>query len=166
MEFLKNHLIQIQAFNPPRSRPRCNQACEIGAALRISQGVKPPIKDEFSRRPISRQEKYQLRMKRDKRCTRCGAPAMADATQCLKHLVEARERTRKRRGFKRRKYNGAEINTTAKRVDSEQWNVRIAATKPLGLGFMELNDIRFRRAGKVLPPGRYHQQIKDHGNCR
>ncbi len=62
------------------------------------------IQDEFTDLPISRQRKYQLRMKRDKRCTECGQPA-AEGSRCLKHLVKARERQRKKRGLKRRYYN-------------------------------------------------------------
>ncbi len=62
------------------------------------------IQDEFTDLPISRQRKYQLRMKRDKRCTECGEPA-AEGSRCLKHLVKARERQRKKRGLKRRYYN-------------------------------------------------------------
>jgi hypothetical protein len=59
------------------------------------------IKDEFTRLRVSRQRKYQLRMQRDKRCTECGEPA-AEGSRCLKHLVKARERQRKKRGLKRR----------------------------------------------------------------
>ncbi len=62
------------------------------------------IQDEFTDLPISRQRKYQLRMKRDKRCTECGEPA-AEGSRCLKHRVKARERQRKKRGLKRRYYN-------------------------------------------------------------
>jgi hypothetical protein len=62
------------------------------------------IQDEFTDLPISRQRKYQLRMKRDRRCTECGEPA-AEGSRCLKHLVKARERQRKKRGLKRRYYN-------------------------------------------------------------
>ncbi len=62
------------------------------------------IQDEFTDLPISRQRKYQLRMKRDKKCTECGQPA-AEGSRCLKHLVKARERQRKKRGLKRRYYN-------------------------------------------------------------
>jgi hypothetical protein len=61
------------------------------------------IVDEFTDLPISRQRKYQLRMQRDQRCTECGAPA-AEGSRCVKHLVKARERQRKKRGLKRR-YN-------------------------------------------------------------
>ncbi len=63
--------------------------------------MKPAIQDEFTHLPISRQRKYQMRMKRDKRCTECGAPA-TEGSRCLKHLIEARERERERRGLKRR----------------------------------------------------------------
>jgi hypothetical protein len=66
--------------------------------------MRKPIQDEFTGLPISRQRKYQLRMQRDRRCTECGAPA-AQGSRCLKHLVKARERQRKKRGLKRRYYN-------------------------------------------------------------
>lgn len=62
------------------------------------------IKDEFTDLPISRQRKYQLRMQRDGRCTECGGPA-AEGSRCVKHLVKARERQRKKRGLRRRYYN-------------------------------------------------------------
>ncbi len=62
------------------------------------------IQDEFTELPISRQRKYQLRMQRDHRCTECGAPA-AQGSRCVRHLVKARERQRKKRGLKRRYYN-------------------------------------------------------------
>jgi len=62
------------------------------------------ITDEFTSLPISRQRKYQLRMKRDSRCTICGEPA-AQGSRCLKHLVKSRERQRKKRGLKRRYRN-------------------------------------------------------------
>ncbi len=66
--------------------------------------MRKPIQDEFTDLPISRQRKYQLRMQRDKRCTECGEPA-AQGSRCLKHLVKARERQRKKRGLKRRYYS-------------------------------------------------------------
>ena len=62
------------------------------------------IKDEFTGLRISRQRKYQLRMLRDKRCTECGQPAV-QGSRCLKHLIKARERQRKKRGLRRRYYN-------------------------------------------------------------
>ena len=62
------------------------------------------IKDEFTGLAVSRQRKYQLRMQRDQRCTECGEPAV-QGSRCLKHLVKARERQRKKRGLKRR-YRG------------------------------------------------------------
>jgi len=65
--------------------------------------MRKQIEDEFTYMPISRQRKYQLRMQRDKRCTECGEPAMM-GSRCLKHLVKARERQRKKRGLKRRYY--------------------------------------------------------------
>jgi hypothetical protein len=62
------------------------------------------IVDEFTGLEISRQRKYQLRRQRDKRCTECGQPA-AQGSRCLKHLIKARERQRKKRGLKRRYFN-------------------------------------------------------------
>ena len=66
--------------------------------------MRKPIQDEFTALPISRQRKYQLRMQRDQRCSECGEPA-AQGSRCVKHLVKARERQRKKRGLKRRYYN-------------------------------------------------------------
>ena len=62
------------------------------------------IKDEYTDLRLSRQRKYQLRMLRDRRCTECGEPAV-QGSRCLKHLIKARERQRKKRGLKRRYYN-------------------------------------------------------------
>jgi hypothetical protein len=66
--------------------------------------VRTAIKDEFTDLPISRQRKYQMRMKREGRCTECGAPA-AQGSRCLEHLVKARERQRRKHGLKRRYLN-------------------------------------------------------------
>jgi len=63
--------------------------------------MRKPIRDEFTHLRVSRQRKYQLRMKRDQRCTECGERAV-QGSRCLKHLVMARERQRKKRGLKRR----------------------------------------------------------------
>jgi hypothetical protein len=76
---------------------------ETGCLTGASRGkqMRKRIKDEFAHLPISRQRKYQLRMKRDKRCTECGAPT-TQGSRCVKHLVKARERQRKKYGLKRR----------------------------------------------------------------
>jgi hypothetical protein len=60
-----------------------------------------PIKDEFAKLPISRQYRYQLRMRQQKRCIICGEPAVTK-WKCLKHMVKARERQRKKLGLRRR----------------------------------------------------------------
>jgi len=60
-----------------------------------------PIKDKFAKLPISRQYRYQLRMKQQKRCIICGEPAVTK-WKCLKHMVKARERQRKKLGLRRR----------------------------------------------------------------
>src|ERR1035441_381987 len=66
-----------------------------------TEEMRKRIKDEFTHLSVSRQRKYQLRMKRDRRCTECGEAAV-QGSRCLKHLVKARERQRKKRGLKRR----------------------------------------------------------------
>jgi hypothetical protein len=71
------------------------------------------IKDKFTNMRVSRQRKYQLRMKRDHRCTECGEPAV-QGSRCLKHLVKARERQRKKRGLKRRYYGTLSYRLQAK----------------------------------------------------
>ncbi len=79
--------------------------------------MRPPIKDEFTHLKISRQRKYQLRMERDGRCTECGAP-VEEGSRCVKHLVRARERQRKKRGAKRRYKNtlGYRLQAKARQV--------------------------------------------------
>ncbi|HOS73777.1 MAG TPA: hypothetical protein P5037_12775 [Candidatus Paceibacterota bacterium] len=78
------------------------------------------INDEFADLPISRQRKYQLRMRRAGRCAECGEPAV-QGSRCLKHLVKARERQRRKRGLKRR-YRG----TLSYRLQSEARQKRLA----------------------------------------
>jgi len=87
-------------------RPACfpYQAGQIGSNGSVFTVMKNFIVDEFTHLPISRQRKYQMRRQRDKRCTECGDPA-ARGSRCLKHLVKARERQRKKRGLKRRYVN-------------------------------------------------------------
>ena len=71
------------------------------------------IRDEFADLPVSRQRKYQLRMRRDNRCGLCGEPAVLGRF-CLKHGVEHRERVRKRLGLKRRFYGALSYKLEAK----------------------------------------------------
>ena len=75
------------------------------------------IKDEFSALKVSRQYRYQLRMKRDGRCIICGEPAVTD-WKCLKHMVKARERQRKKLGLKRRLHNA--LSYRLQRKDRKQ----------------------------------------------
>jgi hypothetical protein len=75
--------------------------------------MRKSIQDEFTTLPISRQRKYQLRMKRDRRCTECGQEA-AKGSRCLEHLILARERQRKKRGLKRRYLNTLSYQLEAK----------------------------------------------------
>jgi hypothetical protein len=77
--------------------------------------MRKSIDDEFSHLPISRQRKYQLRRKRDRLCTECGEPAV-EASRCLKHLVEARESQRIKRGLKRRYYGTLSYKLQAARA--------------------------------------------------
>lgn len=66
--------------------------------------VRRRVVDEFTHLPISPQRRYQLRRQRDNGCSECGEPAIM-GTRCLKHLVKARERQRKKFGLKRRYFN-------------------------------------------------------------
>ena len=64
--------------------------------------AEPHMSDaEIAALPISQQRKYQLRMKRDGRCTICGAPA-SQGLRCPKHMVQQRESKRKAVGTKKR----------------------------------------------------------------
>jgi len=63
--------------------------------------MRRPIQDEFTYLQISRQRKYQLRQKREGRCSECGQPTER-GSRCLKHLIRAREDQRKKRGMKGR----------------------------------------------------------------
>jgi hypothetical protein len=65
--------------------------------------MRTPIKDEFTHLRISRQRKFQLRMKRDGRCEICGAAAKG-SSKCHKHLIYSREKRRKVMKCKRRYY--------------------------------------------------------------
>jgi hypothetical protein len=89
-----------------RVHSRGSKHCLHGVLETITDEVqmRKRIQDEFTDLPISRQRKYQLRMQRDKRCTECGQAAI-QGSRCLKHLVKARERQRKKRGLKRRYMN-------------------------------------------------------------
>jgi hypothetical protein len=84
------------------------------------------IEDEFTHLPISRQRKYQLRCKRDQLCTECGDPAV-EASRCLKHLVEARERQRRDRGLKRRYYGTVSYKLQAASAQGNAFSVAEAA---------------------------------------
>src|SRR5262245_7309141 len=88
--------------------PRPSAAVQIPlftryASRRPHHTMKTCIEDEFTRLPIPRHRKYNLRVPRDKRCPEGGD--LADfAPRSLTHLVRPRERQRKKRGHKRRYY--------------------------------------------------------------
>ena len=72
------------------------------------------IEDELTHLPVSRQRRYQLRMKRDKRCAQCGEPvAQGSRALCLDHLIRARERQRRKLRLKRRYSNALSYNLKA-----------------------------------------------------
>jgi transposase len=62
------------------------------------------IQDEFSGLPLSRQMKYYLRKRRDKRCTKCGK-ALEHGSLCVEHMVQMREYRRRTFGLRRRYRN-------------------------------------------------------------
>lgn len=55
------------------------------------------IIDEFTKLPISRERKRQLRCKKAGICKRCDRP-LATKNYCLRHAIEERDRRRKLRG--------------------------------------------------------------------
>jgi len=67
------------------------------------------IIDELTSLPISRQRRYQLRKHRDRKCIRCGQPAVNQGYFCETHRrvhnVLTREVQRKRLDFKRRDFD-------------------------------------------------------------
>ncbi|HKU73123.1 MAG TPA: hypothetical protein VJR02_04350 [Pyrinomonadaceae bacterium] len=67
------------------------------------------IIDELSSLPISRQRRYQLRKHRDRKCIRCGQPAVNEGYFCETHRrvhnVFTRELQRRRLDFKHRDYD-------------------------------------------------------------
>ena len=87
--------VQSQGKACPLRKPARN------AQLRLrSETVSKLIQDELTHLAMSRQRKYQLRMKRQGRCTVCGKPAAQESRSfCLKHLMHVRERRRQKRGF-------------------------------------------------------------------
>jgi hypothetical protein len=58
-------------------------------------------------------------MRRDQRCSECGVPAVK-GSRCLKHLVKARERQRKKLGLKRRYYGTVSYRLQAAKGPSEK----------------------------------------------
>ena len=66
------------------------------------------IIDELTSLPISRQRRYQLRKHRDRKCIRCGQPAVNQGYFCETHRqvhnVLTRELQRRRLDFKHRDY--------------------------------------------------------------
>src|SRR5947208_2361387 len=78
------------ASAPTGARPEPPSPLDPPLKVNQSSSVPmPPIIDEFTHLPISRQHKHQLRMRRDKRCPECGEPAAQGASRCIWHLVEA-----------------------------------------------------------------------------
>ena len=61
------------------------------------------IIDEFTRRDVTRQRKYQLRQRKQGNCETCGKPAPAGLTEC----DDCAERNAKAQGHKRRYRNTA-----------------------------------------------------------
>jgi hypothetical protein len=84
---------------------------------------------------MSRQRKYQLRMRRHKRCVECGKPlAKRSRSMCLKHLIQARERQRRKQGFKRRYRNTLGYNPRSQMSGGES-AARGVKTSPMRLTY-------------------------------
>ena len=54
-------------------------------------------------RPISRQRRWQLKMREEHRCWRCGEPSVRSL--CATHRVQERERQRRISGYSARNFN-------------------------------------------------------------
>jgi hypothetical protein len=54
-------------------------------------------------RPLSRQRLWQLKMRSEHRCWRCGEPAIRSL--CTAHLIQERERQRRINGYSARHFN-------------------------------------------------------------
>ncbi len=85
------------------------------------------IQDEFTNLPISRQRKYQLRMQRDGRCSKCGKP-VAQGSLCLEHLVQTRELKRKALNLHRRYLNTLSYKMQRAVGKSDRFNHRASET--------------------------------------
>src|SRR5438034_11475617 len=92
-----------------------------------NKAMRKRIEDEFTQLRVSRQRKYQLRMQREGRCTECGEAAV-QGSRCLKHLVKARERQRKKRGLKRRYYGTLSYKLEAMQRGGKPRSARQAAS--------------------------------------
>lgn len=66
--------------------------------------VTESLEKKLQNKTLSRQRRYQLRMRLEKRCTDCGKPAPG-ASRCVSCLNKTRERLRKRNMYKRRYIN-------------------------------------------------------------
>jgi hypothetical protein len=91
--------------------------------------VQNAIKDEFTDLPVSRQRKFQMGMRRDKRCQTCGEPVVV-GDSCLKHLVKQRESQRRTLGLKRRYSNtlSYRLEAEAEAADRRQQNKKPPAS--------------------------------------
>ena len=65
---------------------------------------RPEIIDEFTNLPVSRQRKWQLRKMAQGGCRICGQAAISGG-YCLKHLVQERDHSAERFGYKRENQN-------------------------------------------------------------
>lgn len=63
----------------------------------------PSLATSQPARPLSRQRQWQLKMRAEGRCWRCGQPAVG--SMCLEHLTKERERQRRINGYDRRLLN-------------------------------------------------------------
>ena len=73
-------------------------------ALAPNMNAAPSIAAEpAAPRPISRQRRWQLKMRDTHRCWRCGEPAVRSL--CAAHLVQERERQRRINGYSARNLN-------------------------------------------------------------
>ena len=75
---------------------------ELALAPNSSDAINS-AEEPIAPRPISRQRRWQLKMRDTHRCWRCGEPAVRSL--CAAHLVQERERQRRLNGYSARNLN-------------------------------------------------------------
>ena len=85
----------------PSPKPKVATKKKVAAKKKVPSKTKT-VKPAATKKKVSRQREWQIRMREEGRRINCGEPALGKAT-CPKHLIAERERQRKIHGYKGRK---------------------------------------------------------------